>query len=202
MYGTILKLGMKAAPHVAKLALPAYAGTAVVNQFAPDFIKDAYRGSIEGDEDGVYKGKGLTAAFLKPFVDEGALELAKQQQSVKRALAPTGYTAAALGLAEGSTVIDAQTAVGAKTREKAEEEKRQARIDQFRPLEMQMAQANAARADAMLMNANSLAFQREQLAQQDRQYNRDIERQTELEKERAFLALMGAGLSGIEAAFV
>lgn len=202
MYGTILKLGMKAAPHVAKLALPAYAGTAVVNQFAPDFIKDAYKGSIEGDEDGVYKGKGLTAAFLKPFVDEGALESAKQQQSVKRQLTALGEDASQYNLGEGATIYDAQGAVATKVRERAEQQRRQERIDALKPLEMQYAEARGARADAMLMNANSLAFQREQLAQQDRQYNRDIERQTELEKERAFLALMGAGLSGVEAAFV
>ena len=201
MYGTILKVGMAAAPHLAKAAIPAYAGTAIANQIAPDWIQDVYKGSIEGDDDGVYKGKGLTAAFLKPFVDEGALESAKQQKSIKRVLAPTGYTAADLGLAEGSTFVDAQTAVAAKQREDAETLRKQNRDDAMLPIRAQIAEAQATRADAMLMNANSLAFQREQLAQQDRQYNLDLDRKARMDQERAFLALMGGGLDALGAAF-
>ena len=214
MYGTILKLGMKAAPHALKLGATTAAlggagygvgvGTAgIVNQFAPEFIKDLYKGTIVGDDDGVFKGKGALAAILKPVVGEQELEAAAQLKDVKKqVLSPSGYSVEDLGLNSSSTRFDANTALNRIKRKEAEAEKKQARIDQLRPLEMQYAETAAARADALLMNANSLAFQREQLAQQDRQYNRDIDRQTELEKERAFLALMGAGLSGIEAAFV
>jgi len=213
MYGTILKLGMKAAPHALKFGATtaALGGTGygvgvgaagIVNQFAPEFVKDLYKGTIKGDDDGVFKGKGALAAILKPVIEEQDLEAAAQRKDVtKQVLSPSGYTAEDLGLNSSSTVFDANTALNRIKRKELAAEKKQERIDRNRPLEMQYAEAAAARADALLMNANSLAFQREQLAQQDRQYNRDIERQTELEKERAYLALMGGGLDALGAAF-
>ena len=200
MYGTILSLGMKAAPHLVKAAVPLYAGTAAVNAFAPDFIKDAYRGSVEGDDDGIYKGKGLTAAFLKPFVDEGALESAEQQKAVKRVLAPSGYTAAELGLADGSTFVDAQTAVAAKKRESADKLRAENRADLLRPLEMQYAELAATRADAQLARADELAFRRQQLMREDQRYNERLDREERNRRQEAVMAMMG-GLTSLGAAF-
>jgi len=200
MYGTILKLGMKAAPHVAKLAVPAYAGTAIANQIAPDWIQDVYKGSIEGDDDGVYKGKGLTAAFLKPFVNEQALESAEQQKSVERLLAPSGYTATELGLADGSTIIDAQTAVAAKKREAAETLRKQNREDAMFPIRAQIAEAQATRADAQLARADELALRRQELMRQDQRYNERLDREERTRRQEAVMAMMG-GLTSLGAAF-
>jgi len=212
MYGTILKLGMKAAPHLLKaggatavLGAGAYGagvGTAaLVNPVAPDFIKDLYKGSIEGDDDGVFKGRGLTAAVLKHFVDEGALEEAEQRRDVtKQVLGPSGYSAQELGLGSGATRYDAQTALGQKQRKDAEALRQQNRQDALRPLEMQYAELAATRADAQMARADDLALRREELLRQDQRYNERLDRDERSRRQEAIMAMMG-GLTSLGAAF-
>lgn len=86
----------------------------------------------------------------------------------------------------------------------AVEERR--RLDQIRTDELNqrsddLAFRRESRADEMSIRADDLAFQREQLAQQDRQYNLDLDRKARMDQERAFLALMGGGLDALGAAF-
>lgn len=212
MYGTILKLGMKAAPHLLKaggataaLGAGAYGagvGTAaLVNPVAPDFIKDLYKGSIEGDDDGVFKGRGLTAAVLKHFVDEGALEEAAQRRDVtKQVLGPSGYSAQELGLGSGATRYDAQTALGQKQRKDAEALRKQDRQDALMPLKMQYAELAATRADTQMARADELALRREELLRQDQRYNERLDRDERSRRQEAIMAMMG-GLTSLGAAF-
>jgi len=68
-------------------------------------------------------------------------------------------------------------------------------------LDNQFNLAQQQRADQLMMNADNLAFQREQLRLEDNRYNDKLDRQEAMDRERAFLALMQGGLQALGAAF-
>lgn len=212
MYGQILNLGLKAVPHLIKAGATTaalggigYGGaTAVAGGVkllgGEDSLNNLYRDQLVEDS-GVFKPKGFTAQILKPFVEEQTIEQDRLSQARNELLVGADENPADYNFSPETTLTQAQGQVIGKRKERERKLRVEEREDRNRPLEMQYAEAAAARADAMLMNANSLAFQREQLAQQDRQYNLDLDRKARMDQERAFLALMGGGLDALGAAF-
>ena len=85
-----------------------------------ELANDWYRGNVSADEDGKYRGTGIGAAILKPFVDEQSIESSKQQGAVKRTITSAGENFADYDLGAGATVYDAQGAVATKRRERVE----------------------------------------------------------------------------------
>ncbi len=84
-------------------------------------LNDWYKGNVNSDEDGKYRGTGFGAAILKPFVDEQSIESGKQQGAVKRTITAAGENPADYNLGPGATVYDAQGAVATKIRERVKE---------------------------------------------------------------------------------
>jgi hypothetical protein len=83
-------------------------------------LNDWYRGGVTEDEEGKFKGTGLGAALLKPFVDEQSIESGKQQGAVKRVITAAGEDPADYNLGAGATRYDAQGAVATTRREREE----------------------------------------------------------------------------------
>ena len=77
-----------------------------------------YKDTIESDADGVHKGKGVGAFFLKPFVDEDALETQSQQGAVKRTIVAAGEDPTQYNLGPDATIYDAKGAIATATRER------------------------------------------------------------------------------------
>ncbi len=85
------------------------------------YLNDLYKGTVSSDEDGQYRGTGLGALILKPFVDEQNIESNKQQGAVKRQITSLGENPADYNLGPGATVYDAQGAVVSEQRTRNEE---------------------------------------------------------------------------------
>ena len=104
------------------------------------FLNDWYKGTVTSDEDGNYRGTGLTAALLKPFVDEGSIESGKQQGAVRRTITAAGEDPADYNLGPGATVFDAQGAVATTRRTRAKETKIEDHNRGLQPLQLQLEQ--------------------------------------------------------------
>ena len=87
-------------------------------------LNDWYKGNVSENEEGKFRGTGLGAAFLKPFVDEQNIESGMQQGAVKRVITAAGEDPADYNLGAGATRYDAQGAVATtrRDREKADNE--------------------------------------------------------------------------------
>ena len=131
-----------------------------------EFLSNWYRDNVSADEDGVYKGRGITAALLKPFVDEESIESGRQQASVKRTFAAAGEDPADYNLGPGATTFDAQGAIASTRRRRASEEKV---ADHQRSQELPMAQLKA----STEATRDSNQILREQMAQSDKRYFAD-----------------------------
>lgn len=200
MYGLLLKGAMKAAPHVAGLGTAAGIGTAITDAIAPDFVDQLYRGTVTPDDDGVYKGRGLGAALLKPFVEEGDIEKGKQKGAVKRTIVSAGEDPKDYILGDNATIYDAQGAIATKLRERAQQQREADQAFSLRPLEMQMAENAAARRDQMMMKADDLALQRDRLMLEDQRYNERLDREERNRRQESIMAMM-SGLASLGAAF-
>ena len=193
------------------------------------WLNNLYGGTVSENEDGVYGGKGLTAAILKPFVDEQQIETKKQKGAVKRTIVAAGEDPADYNLGPGATRYDAQGAVATTRRERAEKEKQG---DQTRALEVveagqkpQMAQiaantkatedqtqllreqllqqareANLTRAENAEIRADNLALQRMQMEREDMRYNERMELLDRRDRKQGRQSLV-AGLAALGAAF-
>ena len=82
------------------------------------FVNDWYRDTIETDSQGRSRGMGITAALLKPFVDEGTIESGEQQAAVRSAIVRRGEDPAEYNLGNDATVVDAQGAVSRTIRDR------------------------------------------------------------------------------------
>ena len=82
------------------------------------FVNDWYRDTIETDSQGRSRGMGITAALLKPFVDEGTIESGEQQAAVRSAIVRRGEDPAEYNLGNDATVVDAQGAVSRTIRQR------------------------------------------------------------------------------------
>ena len=131
-----------------------------------EFLNNMYRDTVSADEDGVYKGKGLGALILKPFVDEESIESGRQKASVKRTFAAAGEDPADYNLGPGATSYDAQGAIASARRKRASAEKEK---DHERSTELPLAQLEQS-AEA---TKESNQILREQMAQSDKRYFAD-----------------------------
>jgi len=219
MYGFLGRLLLKAAPHLAKHTAiigtgATVAGVGMKYGGGQGKLDQMYMDSLELDPTTkTYKPKGAYSAFLKNFVkEEGSdgLEAQKQRAAIEDLiLERNGSLTDFDGKYTGNTSLRRIESL-LKDQEKAEKAaKRNLEFEQaMKPYEMQLAAqdrraaeahtlALQTRADAMLTNANTLAFQREQLAQQDRQYNSSLDREERMAKERAYMAMMSGGLDAL-----
>ena len=223
MYGALGSLLLKAAPHLLKHAavgtgLTAAAGYGMQQLGGQGKLDQMYKDSLEYDQTtGTYKPRGVGAAILKNFVTEEGpegLEAQKQKAFLEQYIVDSGGSLTDFEGKYGGQTSRRKIDSLLRDKDKKDLRAEQQRLQeaQLKPLKLQMQQedkraaesynlAMQTRADAMLMNASSLALQREQLAQQDRQYNSSLDRQERLDQERAFLALMGGGLDALGAAF-
>ena len=211
MYGTILKLGMKAAPHLLKAggatavlggigyggASLAAGGTKLLG--GEGYLNNLYRDQLELDG-GVYKPKGFTAQILKPFVKEENIEAARLKQARDELLIglkedPTDYA-----FTPETTLTEAQGQVFGNIRDRKEAETRRQEALAMKPYELQMAEAAATRADAQMARADDLALRREQLMREDQRYNERLDRDERSRRQEAVMAMMG-GLTSLGAAF-
>ena len=86
------------------------------------FLESWYESNITG-KDGEYKGRGLGAAILKPFVNEQGIEERVQSNRNKATATSLGYDLSELNLEPGSTTLDVQGAAVKKDRDRAEQSK-------------------------------------------------------------------------------
>ena len=162
------------------------------------YLDNLYKGTIE-EEDGVFTGRGLGAAILKPFVKEEDIESKLQQQDVKETLLKGRYNPADFNL-EGMTRYDALGEIISRDKAKKEKELKKEREYQLLPLQMQMEENRAARRDQMMMNADNLALQRDRLMLEDQRYNERLDREERNRRQESIMAMM-SGLASLGAAF-
>lgn len=82
------------------------------------WLNEWYRGTVTEDADGRYRGAGLGAALMKPFVDEEKIERNAQQSAVKRTIVAAGEDPSEYNLGPNATTADAQGAVTRTVRER------------------------------------------------------------------------------------
>ena len=182
------------------------------------FLNDLYKGTVSSDEDGQYRGTGLGAAILKPFVDEQNIESTKQQGAVKRQITALGENPADYNLGPGATVYDAKGAVVSEQRRRASEKEdknfeRSMEIPRAQMAEVsaqnqltnkrldnQMEMAMLDRADAKEQRAAELEYQKMRDRKADLQYNERMDR-LDRQDRRAMMQNLAAGLASLGAAF-
>ena len=219
MYGALGRLLLKAAPHLAKHTAiigtgATVAGVGMKYGGGQGKLDQMYMDSLELDPTTkTYKPKGVYSAFLKNFVKEEGpkgLEAQKQRAAIEELILDEyGSLTDFDGKYGGNTSLRrAQSLIKDKQKADARAERKLINDEAMRPLLLSAQQqdkraaeahtlALQTRADAMLTNANTLAFQREQLAQQDRQYNSSLDREERMAKERAYMAMMSGGLDAL-----
>ena len=193
------------------------------------YLNDLYKGTVSSDEDGQYRGTGLGALILKPFVDEQNIESNKQQGAVKREITSAGEDPTKYNLGAGATIYDARGAMATRERERAQETKdsdreyatttqKQAQAPQMaqinagieesrnqnaitnRRLDQQMEMARLDRADAKDQRALELEYQKMRDRKEDMRYNERME-QLDRKDRQALLQSLTAGLASLGAAF-
>ena len=193
------------------------------------WLDGLYRDNVTADENGVYRGRGLGAALLKPLVDEERIETNKQQGAVKRTITAAGEDPKDYNLGPGATVYDAQGAIATTQRGRAKQGKNEehgrqlttlteslkpqmasieagvkAQQDQTQILREQMLQqareANLTRAENAEVRADNMALQRMQMEREDLRYNERMEKLDRQDRKSARQSLV-AGLAALGAAF-
>ena len=185
------------------------------------FLNDWYEGTIT-EKDGRYKGSGLNAWLMKPFVDEQAIEQRVQGQRNKETAIRGGANINELNVGPNASTYDVQGAIITKNRERenAAEEKRHkrnmeplaaeleltretnetARLDSNNQFALQyerMLQQDKQNAEARL---DELAYRRSRDLQEDRRYNEALDRQDRKDRQASIQTLV-AGLANLGAAF-
>ena len=87
------------------------------------WLNEWYRGTVTEDADGRYRGAGLGAALMKPFVDEQKIERGAQQSAVKRTIVGLGEDPSEYDLGPNATVSDATGAVTRTVRQRVADTK-------------------------------------------------------------------------------
>ena len=168
------------------------------------FLNDLYKGTVSSDEDGNYRGTGLGAFVLKPFVDEENIESQKQQGAVKRQFTKLGEDPSQYNLGPGATIYDAQGAVVTKQRERNEKKETTSHERGLEPLRMQMQQqmnlTQLQMADAKDERAAQLEYQKMRDRRADMEYNERMERLDRKDRQ-AMMQNLAAGLAALGAAF-
>jgi len=204
MYGTILKLGMKAAPHLLKaggttavLGGMGYGGATLAAGATKllggeGFLNNLYEDQLVQDG-GVFKPEGITAQILKPFVEEKDIEAAKLKQERQDLLVSLNENPADYNFTDETTLTQAQGQVLGKQRARKKAEKDEA---YRRSMELPYMQMQQAREDRLA----TLDFQRMQMQREDQRYNERIDREERNRRQEAVMAMMG-GLTSLGAAF-
>lgn len=199
MYGTILKLGMKAAPHLAGYATLGGIGLGVTDLVNPDYVDQLYKKTVTADDLGDVKARGFGALVLSPFAGQGDknaddLVNEKRNQLITSQLQTEGYTLQDLeGLSANPSLSEVQGAVVRKKRAVAD-----AKDEKLyrRSMELPYLQMQQAREDRLA----DLQYQRMQLEREDKRYNERIDREERNRRQESIMALMG-GLTSLGAAF-
>ena len=204
MYGTILKLGMKAAPHLLKTAGTtavlggigyggaslAAGGTKLLG--GQGFLDNLYEDQLAQDG-GVFKPQGITAQILKPFVKEENIEAAKLKQARQDLLVSLNENPADYNFEPGTTLTQAQGQVLGEQRARKKAESDEA---YRRSMELPYMQMQQAREDRLA----TLDFQRMRMQREDQRYNERLDRDERTRRQEAVMAMMG-GLTSLGAAF-
>ena len=102
-----------------------------------DFLNSWYEDNISG-KDGEYKGRGLGAAILKPFVDEENIESKVQGNRNKQAAKAEGYDLSELDVGSGATILDVQGAAIRKRKAESRKTKEEDHTRRLEPLTLQL----------------------------------------------------------------
>ena len=175
------------------------------------YLNDLYKGSVNADEDGNYRGTGIGAALLKPFVDEQSIESGKQQGAVKRTITAAGENPADYNLGAGATVYDAQGAIATQRRDRADAKDQKnhersmalptAQLDLQREQGKQTYQlALMAQKDTAQARIDALNQQMRQDRRADQRHNESMERLDRADRRKAISGMAG-GLAALAAAF-
>jgi len=204
MYGTILKLGMKAAPHLLKTGGTAavlgglgYGGASIAAGGTKllggqGFLDNLYDDQLVEDG-GVFKPKGITAQILKPFVTEENIEAAKLRKAREELLVGLNENPADYNFGPETTLTQAQGQVLGEQRARKKKESDEA---YRRSMELPYMQMQQAREDRLA----TLDFQRMQMQREDQRYNERLDREERTRRQEAIMAMMG-GLTSLGAAF-
>ena len=168
-----------------------------------DFLESWYENNISG-KDGKFKGRGIGAAILKPFVDEEKIEQERQKTENQLAAHSQGYSLDDLDVLPGASTIDVQGAAIRKTKETEQTEKDTAYSRQLEPIKMQMEQQlNLTRMDLASKKedrAAQLEYQKMRDRRADLEYNERMERLDRKDRQ-AMMQSLAAGLASLGAAF-
>ena len=192
------------------------------------FLNTWYEDTIS-EKDGYLKGRGLGAALLKPFVDEGALEGTAQRTANQNTALAAGEDLSDLDVGPGASTLAVQGAAIRRGRDRVSEGKEK---DHGRSIETltesmkpQMAQitasvkaqeaqtglmreqmlaqareSNLTRAENAEIRADQMALQRLQMEREDQRYNERMERLDKKDRMQGRQSLI-AGLAALGAAF-
>ena len=157
-----------------------------------DFLRNWYKDNVSADEDGKFRGTGIGAAILKPFVDEQSIESGMQQGAVKRTLTAAGENPADYNLGPGATIFDAQGAVVSQRRDRARKEKEGDREHAAGVLEAslkpQREQIAATLEGTKLSNQTQLEALRQQIASSDKKSGQQLQLQLQQGNQQMQLA--------------
>lgn len=168
-----------------------------------DFLESWYENNISG-KDGKFKGRGIGAAILKPFVDEEKIEQRVQRTKNQLTAQGQGYSLSDLDVLPGASTIDVQGAAIRKTKQTRQEEKDKDYSRELEPIRMQMQQqmnlTQLQMADAKDARASELQYQKMRDRRADMEYNERMERLDRKDRQ-AMMQNLAAGLASLGAAF-
>ena len=185
------------------------------------FLESWYEDNISG-KDGIHKGRGFGAAFLKPLVDEEAIESRVQATRNREAALGAGYDLNDLDVTPGASTLEVQ---GAAIRKKKAEDRTTKLDDEKSTLTLLAAQqapgleesratnrrlieqGNQAHSLAIMQMADSkdqraadLEYQKSRDRKDDIRYNERMD-QLDRKDRRMMQQTLAAGLASLGAAF-
>lgn len=168
-----------------------------------EFLESWYEDNISG-KDGKFKGRGIGAAILKPFVDEEKIEQRVQRTNNQLTAHGQGYSLSDLDVLPGASTIDVQGAAIRKTKQTRQEEKDKDYSRELEPIRMQLKQqldlTQMDLASKKEDRAAQLEYQKMRDRRADQEYNERMERLDRKDRQ-AMMQNLAAGLASLGAAF-
>lgn len=186
-----------------------------------DFLESWYEDNVSG-KDGRYKGRGIGAALLKPFVDEEAIEQRVQGSRNKEAALGQGYDLNDLDVKPGASTLEVQGAAVRKKKEEAKQTRQDnlkdtltlttaqqaPQIEEMRATNARLLQqGNQSHQLALMQMADSkdqraleFEYQKMRDRKEDMRYNERMEQLDRKDRKMAMQSL-AAGLASLGAAF-
>ena len=141
------------------------------------FLQGLYEDTVAPGRDGQYRGTGLGAFILKPFVDEDEIESGMQQEAVRQVIVGAGEDPAQYDLGGNATTTDARGAVATTIRDR---DAKKGETDFNRNLTATMAPINA----GIQAQGQQLQAQLQQSSQQFAQTAQDSRNQFQIQMEQ------------------